>query len=112
MRELANQLTLAPELLLLAMPDGTCLLQLARPLCAQCLMILCVQVADIQAAVQFMRSRGKNVTCVLGHSKGGINILLYGSRHAGDVPRLVNLSGRFCVRDGVLQRVGEQGNAC
>lgn len=31
-------------------------------------------------------------------------MLIYGARH-GDVPKLVDLSGRFCVRDGVLQRV-------
>ncbi|GAB4816644.1 hypothetical protein N2152v2_003690 [Parachlorella kessleri] len=65
------------------------------------------EVADMHAAVQFMHSRGKRVTCLLGHSKGGINVVLYGARHGGDVPKLVNLSGRFRVRDGVLQRFGK-----
>ncbi len=63
-----------------------------------------MQVADMHAAVQLMRSMGKRVLCLLGHSKGGINVVLYGARH-GDVPKMVNLSGRFRVREGVLQRV-------
>lgn len=68
------------------------------------------------AAVEFMAARGKRVLCLLGHSKGGINVVLYGARHCGGagggssgalaLPKLVNLSGRFCTRDGVLQRFG------
>lgn len=64
-----------------------------------------LQVQDMQAAVQFVRRMGKHVLCLLGHSKGGMNVVLYGARH-GDVPKMVNLSGRFCPRDGLQQRVG------
>jgi hypothetical protein len=56
-------------------------------------------------AVDFMRSsHNKAVSCILGHSKGGINIMLFGA-HNHDVPKLINLSGRFKVRDGIQQRV-------
>lgn len=67
------------------------------------------EVADIAAAVGFMREQGKNVVCVLGHSKGGTNIIQYAAQ-IGDVPKIINLSGRFCVLEGVKQRVC--GEAC
>lgn len=63
------------------------------------------EVADYVAAAAALRTLGREVLCLLGHSKGGINVLLYASRY-DDIPLIVDLSGRFKVRDGVLQRFG------
>ncbi|KAI7836013.1 hypothetical protein COHA_010097 [Chlorella ohadii] len=62
-------------------------------------------IADMAAAVAFMRSIGKRVVCLLGHSKGGINAVMFAARHH-DVPKVINLAGRFRTREGTLQRFG------
>lgn len=64
------------------------------------------EVSDIHHAVQLLQSQGKNVTCLLGHSKGGTNVLKYAAEW-GDVPRVINLAGRFRVQEGLEQRFGE-----
>lgn len=64
------------------------------------------EVRDYKCAVEFMSSIGKKVVCILGHSKGGINTIIYAATHS-DVPKMINLSGRFKVKDGVLQRFGK-----
>lgn len=61
---------------------------------------------DIKAAVKYLRSLGKDVKFILGHSKGGINVMRY-SATVGDVPNVINLSGRFKVADGTKARFGE-----
>lgn len=59
---------------------------------------------DMKDAYDFLTSQGKNVCCILGHSKGGINVILYASKH--DAPtKIIFLSGRFSVLDGLKQRV-------
>ncbi|KAL4420728.1 hypothetical protein ABPG75_010384 [Micractinium tetrahymenae] len=64
------------------------------------------EVADMRDAVDFLQgSLGKRVVCLLGHSKGGTNALMFASRHH-DVPKIVNLAGRFKCREGTLQRFG------
>lgn len=60
---------------------------------------------DMRAAVDFVHSQGKRVVCLLGHSKGGTNSVMFASRHH-DVPKIVNLAGRFKCREGTLQRFG------
>ena len=63
------------------------------------------EVADMQAAAEFMRNEhGQMVIALLGHSKGGTNVIQYAAQ-LGDIPKVINLSGRFFVRQGVLQRV-------
>lgn len=64
------------------------------------------EVSDIHRAVQLLQSQGKTVTCLLGHSKGGTNVLKYAAEW-GDVPRVLNLAGRFRVQDGLEQRFGK-----
>lgn len=65
------------------------------------------EVADMVAAVTFVRSTlGKRVLCVVGHSKGGTNVMQYAAT-VGDVPCIVNLAGRFRVREGTFKRFGE-----
>ncbi|KAG7671270.1 hypothetical protein Ndes2526B_g02252 [Nannochloris sp. 'desiccata'] len=64
------------------------------------------EVADMAAAAEFLRKeKGLTVLALLGHSKGGTNVIKYAAE-VGDIPNMINLSGRFCVRDGVLQRFG------
>ena len=41
----------------------------------------------------------------MGHSKGANDVLLYAARH-GDVPRVVNLAGRFHLAEGMEKRFG------
>ena len=63
------------------------------------------EVADMAAAAEFLRKEKKlTVLALLSHSKGGTNVIKYAAE-IGDIPNMINLSGRFCVRDGVLQRV-------
>ncbi len=62
------------------------------------------EVDDIKCAVRFMTSRGRCVSCLIGHSKGGTNALMYAAT-VGDIPAILILSGRYCVREGLLQRV-------
>jgi alpha-beta hydrolase superfamily lysophospholipase len=73
------------------------------------------EVADYVSAVDFITNQlhgsndKKKVTCLLGHSKGGINVILYAAKYHGSstLPKkLVSLSGRFRVKDGILQRFG------
>eukprot|EP00890_Picochlorum_soloecismus_P006850 jgi/Picsp_1/990/NSC_04474-R1_esterase lipase thioesterase family protein len=64
------------------------------------------EVSDIHHAVQLLQNQGKTVTCLLGHSKGGTNVLKYAAEW-GDVPRVINLAGRFRVQDGLEQRFGK-----
>lgn len=77
------------------------------------------EVADYVSAVDFITNKShgsnnekkKNVTCLLGHSKGGINVILYAAKYHNSTiitlpKKLVSLSGRFRVKDGILQRFG------
>jgi len=49
---------------------------------------------DIREVVVHLRKMGKNVTTLLGHSKAGSVVLLYAVKY-GDVPQIINVSGRF-----------------
>ena len=62
------------------------------------------EVDDMKCAVKFMMSRGKRVSCLVGHSKGGTNALMYAAT-VGDIPAILILAGRFHVRAGLFQRV-------
>jgi glycerol-3-phosphate dehydrogenase len=62
------------------------------------------EVADMAAAAALMRSRNKRVVCLLGHSKGGTNVVQYAAT-IGDIANVINLAGRFDVKAGVMQRV-------
>ena len=53
---------------------------------------------DLRAAVLFVRGElGRSVIAVVGHSKGGNVVLLYGSMF-DDVPLIINVAG--VKRDG------------
>ena len=53
-----------------------------------------LQKEDIRAAVLYLRSQGKKVTGLVGHSKGGTGVILYAAAY-DDIPRVVNVAGRF-----------------
>lgn len=63
------------------------------------------EVADIHAAVTHMRDSGYDVVCVLGHSKGGCNVIKYAHDFPDDCPpRIINLAGRFCPGKASLEK--------
>lgn len=65
------------------------------------------EVGDIKSAVDFLRQeKGLNVTCILGHSKGGTNVVKYAAE-IGDVPKVINLAGRFQPMNGLEKRFGQ-----
>ena len=39
-------------------------------------------------------------------SKGGTNSIMFAARHPAEVPKIVNLAGRFRTREGTLARFG------
>mmetsp|Transcript_9660 Transcript_9660/g.29336 ORF Transcript_9660/g.29336 Transcript_9660/m.29336 type:complete len:257 (+) Transcript_9660:114-884(+) len=64
------------------------------------------EVEDLRSIVQWVRTRGLHVKGILGHSKGGNVVLLYGAKY-DDVDRIVNVCGRFDLRNGVEERIGK-----
>ena len=48
----------------------------------------------MEDAVRWLEARGKRVVGLLGHSKGGTNVILYGARHDADGLRYANVCGR------------------
>mmetsp|Transcript_13786 Transcript_13786/g.36996 ORF Transcript_13786/g.36996 Transcript_13786/m.36996 type:complete len:351 (+) Transcript_13786:237-1289(+) len=70
--------------------------------------------ADLCAAVEFVRKKlGREVCAVVGHSKGGNAVLLYGALRAkqsaaASVPPLavVNVCGRIDMTRGINERLG------
>jgi pimeloyl-ACP methyl ester carboxylesterase len=64
------------------------------------------EVSDIAAAKAFLEAEHKQqVAGLLGHSKGGCVVLLYAAQHA-DIPRVVNVAGRYVMTEGVKERFG------
>ncbi|KAG2438831.1 hypothetical protein HXX76_005372 [Chlamydomonas incerta] len=64
------------------------------------------EVEDLHAAVGFVRQElHKHVAAVVGHSKGGNVVLLYGSRYH-DVPLVINVAGRGVMARGIKERFG------
>lgn len=53
----------------------------------------------MRSAVEFLQCRGKTVVGLLGHSKAGSGVILYAAKY-DDIPRVVNVSGRFDNQQG------------
>ncbi|CEP02976.1 unnamed protein product (mitochondrion) [Plasmodiophora brassicae] len=64
------------------------------------------QTDDLRAAVQYLRQQGLRVACIMGHSMGGNTALLYAARF-GDVPVIVNISGRCDMQRGLFEKFSE-----
>ncbi|KXG32772.1 uncharacterized protein LOC8078632 isoform X2 [Sorghum bicolor] len=61
---------------------------------------------DLHSVVSHLYQK-YDVTAIVGHSKGGSVVVLYASIY-GDVPMVVNLSGRFYLEKGVEERLGKE----
>jgi hypothetical protein len=57
------------------------------------------------AKLHLEQQLNRRVVCMLGHSKGATDVLLYAAQYE-DVPCVVNLAARFELQQGVLQRLG------
>ncbi|KAL6615445.1 hypothetical protein ACP70R_037715 [Stipagrostis hirtigluma subsp. patula] len=62
---------------------------------------------DLHSVVSYLKQEKYDVTGIVGHSKGGNVVILYASIH-GDVPVVVNLSGRFYLEKGVEEHLGKE----
>ncbi|CAI5465272.1 unnamed protein product [Closterium sp. Yama58-4] len=68
------------------------------------------EAADLHSVVEWVRAQGRHVEAVVGHSKGGNCVLLYASLYK-DVPKVINVSGRYDLSRGIKERFGEEGMA-
>lgn len=64
----------------------------------------------MRAAVEYLRRHGKSVVGLLGHSKAGSGVILYAAKY-DDIPRVVNVSGRFDNQRGEPSLNTQQLNA-
>ncbi|CAO2179480.1 unnamed protein product [Urochloa humidicola] len=62
---------------------------------------------DLHSVVSYLYQEKYDVTAIVGHSKGGSVVVVYASIY-GDVPMVVNLSGRFYLEKGVEERLGKE----
>lgn len=61
---------------------------------------------DLHSVVRYLIENNYDITAVVGHSKGGDVVILYASVY-DDVGTIVNLSGRFDLKKGIEERIGE-----
>jgi len=61
---------------------------------------------DLYSVVLYLYQKNYDVTAVVGHSKGGDVVALYASIY-DNVRTIVNLSGRFDLKKGIEERIGE-----
>ncbi|TVU34217.1 hypothetical protein EJB05_16048 [Eragrostis curvula] len=61
---------------------------------------------DLHSVVSYLQEK-YDVTAIVGHSKGGNVVVLYASIY-GEVPLVVNISGRFYLEKGVEERLGKE----
>lgn len=64
------------------------------------------EVEDLYAVVKHFDGANRIVSAIVGHSKGGDVVLLYASKHH-DISTVVNLSGRYDLKKGIAERLGE-----
>ncbi|XP_027333853.1 uncharacterized protein LOC113848501 isoform X1 [Abrus precatorius] len=61
---------------------------------------------DLHSVTQHFHESNRIVSAIVGHSKGGGVVLLYGSKYH-DVKTVVNLSGRYDLKAGIEERLGK-----
>ncbi|KAI4335290.1 hypothetical protein L6164_013951 [Bauhinia variegata] len=64
------------------------------------------EVEDLHAVSQHFREANRKISAIIGHSKGAGVVLLYASKY-DDVKTVVNLSGRYDLKRGLEERLGE-----
>ncbi|MBA0777547.1 hypothetical protein Gotri_005557 [Gossypium trilobum] len=62
---------------------------------------------DLHAVIQHFSGESRVVSAILGHSKGGNVVLLYASKYQ-DIRIVVNVSGRYDLKRGIAERLGEE----
>ncbi|KAK9761405.1 hypothetical protein K7432_013720 [Basidiobolus ranarum] len=66
------------------------------------------EVEDLRAVIEYARNVLKfTVNCIIGHSKGGSVVLLYGSKY-NDIPLIVNISARYFLDHTPIRRFGSE----
>ncbi|KAJ1439864.1 Serine aminopeptidase, S33 [Sesbania bispinosa] len=61
---------------------------------------------DLHAVVQHFHESNREISAIVGHSKGGDIVLLYASKYH-DIKTVVNLSGRYDLKAGIEERLGK-----
>ncbi|PON84411.1 Alpha/beta hydrolase fold [Trema orientale] len=64
------------------------------------------EVDDIRSVIEHFSGANRVISGILGHSKGGDVVLLYASRYH-DIRTVVNVSGRYDLKEGIVERFGE-----
>eukprot|EP00897_Mesotaenium_endlicherianum_P004123 jgi/Mesen1/3739/ME000204S03006 len=64
------------------------------------------EVEDLHSVIKYWQSQNRKVYSIVGHSKGGNVVILYGSKYE-DIPCIVNVSGRYKMDAGMMERFGE-----
>ncbi|KAI3443624.1 hypothetical protein Pfo_000289 [Paulownia fortunei] len=62
---------------------------------------------DLRAVIEYFTGVNRLTVAVLGHSKGGNVVLLYASKYH-DIGAVVNVSGRYDLKRGIEERLGEK----
>eukprot|EP00257_Ricinus_communis_P014149 XP_015571753.1 uncharacterized protein LOC8272558 [Ricinus communis] len=61
---------------------------------------------DIRAVTEHFSGANRVTSVILGHSKGGDDVLLYASKYH-DIGAVVNISGRYDLNKGIEERFGK-----
>ncbi|ESQ41162.1 hypothetical protein EUTSA_v10014553mg [Eutrema salsugineum] len=61
---------------------------------------------DLRSVLQHLRGENREISAIIGHSKGGNVVLLYAAKYK-DVQTVVNISGRFFLERGIEGRLGK-----
>ncbi|XP_068333752.1 putative uncharacterized protein YDL057W isoform X2 [Pyrus communis] len=61
---------------------------------------------DLHSVVEYFSREKRAPSSILGHSKGGDDVLLYASTYH-DVRTVVNVSGRYDLKKGIAERLGK-----
>lgn len=64
------------------------------------------EVEDLRSVVEYFMGSNRSTIAVLGHSKGGDDVVLYASKFH-DIPAVINLSGRYDLKRGIEERLGK-----
>ncbi|KAG6723336.1 hypothetical protein I3843_03G202100 [Carya illinoinensis] len=64
------------------------------------------EVDDLRSVIQHFSEANRTIRAILGHSKGGNVVLLYASKYH-DISRVVNVSGRYDLTEGIVEHLGK-----
>ncbi|XP_041005020.1 uncharacterized protein LOC121250139 [Juglans microcarpa x Juglans regia] len=61
---------------------------------------------DLRSVIQHFSEANRTIRAIIGHSKGGNIVLLYASKYH-DISTVVNVSGRYDLTEGIVERLGK-----